>query len=97
MQFQDAKLQEIYEKNRDCMQSLDESQREVCGVLSAYDWCRRVDGEESPRVQEALEALLSAELRPALREWYRRCRDDMNPAALEFRERFSKLAGERFG
>ena len=54
-------------------------------------------GEDSPRATEAVEHLLSPELRPALRQWYQRWGDGMNENALCFRDRLSELAGERFG
>jgi hypothetical protein len=79
------------------MTSLPEEQRLVCALLDAYQWFGLTEGEDSPRVVEAMAHLLSAELRPALRSWYRGCGDDMNPAATEFRQRLSRLAGERFG
>jgi hypothetical protein len=56
-----------------------------------------VEGEQSPKVKEWLETLLSPELRPALHAWYQSSGDDINPYALQFRERLSALAGEKFG
>ncbi len=65
--------------------------------MDAYDWYAQVDGADSTQAHEALELLLSEELRPALRGWYQRWGNDMNPAALEFRQRLSGLAGEKLG
>jgi hypothetical protein len=55
------------------------------------------EGEESPLAAEAIEHLLSTELRPAVRHWYNRQGAGMNENAMRFRERLSGLAGERFG
>jgi hypothetical protein len=74
-----------------------EDEKMVIGLMDAYDWFRLAEGEGSPRVREAIEHLLSPELRPALRGWYRKWGNGMNPAAIEFRERLSKMAGEEFG
>ena len=95
--YADTKLQQHVERTAALMTSLPNEQRPVCGLLDACQWFVLTEGEDSPRVAEAMEHLLSAELRPALRSWYRSCGDDMNPAATEFRERLSELAGERFG
>ena len=69
----------------------------VCGLLDAFQWFILTEGEDSPRVREALEHLLSSEMRPALRRWYQRFGEGINPAAIQFRERLATLAGERFG
>ena len=55
------------------------------------------EGEDSLRAAEALEHLLSPELRPRLRQWYRRWGCNMDSDALSFRDRLSKLAGEELG
>ena len=57
----------------------------ICGLMDAYQFYARIDGPDSVQAGEALELLLSDELRPALRQWYRTCGENMNPAALEFR------------
>lgn len=69
----------------------------VLGLMDAWHWFRLTEGENSPRAAEAIEHLLSPELRPALRQWYKRWGDGMNEHALSFRNRLSGLAGERFG
>lgn len=79
------------------MTSLPEDVRPICGLLDGHDWFSLVGGDDSTQAREALALLLSAELRPALRQWYLRCGSEMNPGALEFRQRLSALAGERFG
>ena len=97
MKFTDPNLQRHVERATGCVTGLPADQQPVCVLLDAYQWFGVTEGQDSPRVAEALEHLLSPELRPALRSWYRRCGDDMNPTATEFREHLSKLAGERFG
>jgi len=78
------------------MTSLPEDLRPVCGLMDGCQYFGLVNGTNSPQRREGMELLLSTELRPALRRWYQRA-DDMNPAAVEFREQLSELAGERFG
>src|SRR5438874_10425044 len=89
--YADAKLQQHVERVVALMTSVPEEQRPVFGLLDAYQWFALTEGEDSPRVAEALKHLLSTGLRPALRSWYRRCGDDMNPAATEFRERLRRV------
>ena len=69
----------------------------VFALLDAWHWFHVIEGDDSPRTREALDLLLSSELRPALRNWYSRFGDDINPAAREFRQRLGELAGEEFG
>jgi hypothetical protein len=98
VKFKDSELERVYHLNFRAMQKLpDEGQRQVCGLLAAFDWFRLIEGEQSARVQEARDLLLTPEMRPALRRWYRRFGDKINPAALELRNQFSELAGEKFG
>ena len=97
MIYADTKLQQHVERAAALMTSLPEEQRPICGLLDAHRWFGLVEGEQSPRAVESLRLLLSPELRPALRQWYQRCGENMNPNALEFRARLSTLAGERFG
>jgi hypothetical protein len=98
MTFRDPKLEDVYRRNFDAAKSVvDVSQRQIIGLLAAYDLLRRMEGEQSSKVTEARELLLSSEMRPALREWYRRFGNEMNPAAIKLREYLSQLAGEKFG
>src|SRR6266571_243335 len=98
MKFNDTEVERVYELNFRAVQDSDgEDQRQICGLFAAFDWFRLIEGEQSPRVREARDLLLSPEMRPALRRWYRRFGNDMNPAAMQLREQFSELAGERFG
>jgi hypothetical protein len=79
------------------VQGCPQDQLPVCALLDAWQWFHHIEGDESPRTREAIEQLLSSELRPGLRSWYRRFGEGMNSAALEFRDRLGRLAGERFG
>ena len=72
-------------------------QRPVMALLDAWYWFELTEGASSPRVAEAIEHLLSAELRPALRQWYQRLGEHVNDNAMHFRNRLSDLAGEKFG
>lgn len=97
MTFRDAELQKRFEQVISTAQNCPTDQLPVHALLDAWHWFSLLDGEESPRSNEAIELLLSPELRPALRNWYRRCGDDMNPFAIEFRDQLGELAGEQFG
>lgn len=97
MTFRDAELQKRFERVLSTAQSCPPEQLPVCALLDAWHWFRLLDGEDSPRSSEAIELLLAPELRPALRDWYRRLGDEMNPYAIEFRDQLGELAGELFG
>jgi hypothetical protein len=97
MTFTDAKLQQHVERVAASATGLPSEQRLVCGLLDAYQFFQLTEGEQSLRVGEAVQKLLSVQLRPALRNWYRSFGDDMNANAIAFRDRLSELAGERFG
>jgi hypothetical protein len=98
VKFKDKELERVYELNFPPVRDSEgEDQRQICGLLAGFDWFRRIEGEKSPPAHEARDILLSPEMRPALRRWYRRFGDNMNPAAIELREQFTQLAGERFG
>jgi hypothetical protein len=96
MTFRDPQLQRHCERTASVVKGCPAEQLPVLGLLDAWYWFRLVEGEESPRVAEAIEHLLSPELRPALRQWYRHG-GDMNEGAVCFRDRLSELAGEKFG
>src|SRR5262249_5854669 len=97
MTFRDSQLQSHYERTVSLVQSCPTEELPICALLDAGHWFHLTEGDTSPRVGEAIEHLLSTELRPALRSWYHRFGETMNPAATEFRDRLSQLAGERFG
>jgi hypothetical protein len=95
--FRDPQLQKHCERAVSLVQGCPPDQIPVCALLDAWHWFHLTEGDASPRAGEAIEHLLSSELRPALRSWYHRFGADMNPAATEFRDRLGQLAGERFG
>jgi hypothetical protein len=97
VKFTDPQLQQRVERNAACIIGVPKEQRPICGLLDAYYSFGLLEGDQSPRVAEAVQLLLSPELRPALRAWYHRFGDDMNANAIAVRERLSELAGERFG
>jgi hypothetical protein len=97
MTFRDQILQRHVERASACITEVPNDQLAICGLLDAEHWFRVSEGEDSPRAAEAVEHLLSVELRPALRRWYQRYGDDMNTNAIGFRDKLSNLAGERFG
>ncbi len=97
MTFRDPKLQQHCERAAAVVKGCPPEQLPVLGLLDAWYWFHLTEGEDSPRAAEAIEHLLSPELRPALRQWYQRFGSDMNENAISFRDRLSGLAGERFG
>jgi len=98
MTFRDPKLQQHYDKVMTIRPGCRPEQLPVLALLDAYYWFALVAGNDSPPATEALENLLSPGLRPALRAWYQGGNaEEMNPNALAFREKLSKLAGENFG
>ncbi len=97
MTFRDAKLQQHCVRAAAVVPGCPPEQLPLLGLMDAWYWFRVTEGEDSPRAAEAIEHLLSEELRPALRQWYQQAGDNMNENAVRFRERLSELAGERFG
>jgi hypothetical protein len=98
VKFKDEQLQKHFERTMALpVGNLPDEQRPIFALMDAYGWFRLTEGQQSPKVLEATELLLSSELRPGLRSWYQRFGDRMNPAALEIREHLGKLAGEKFG
>jgi hypothetical protein len=96
MTVSDPNLKAHIERVGALMTSLPEDQRSVCGALDALSWFSLTEGENSNRATEALALLLSDDLRPPLRRWYQTHGDEMNPAAIQLREKLSSLAGEKF-
>ena len=97
MTFRDQTLQGHVERASVVVTGLPDDQLTVCGLLDSWYWFRVTEGEDSPRAAEAIEHLLSDELRPALRRWYQGHGDDMNENAIDLRDGLSESAGERFG
>ena len=93
--FTDPQLQKCYDRNfAEAAESSGEL-RQVAALIAAHDVFRLMEGPHSPRVHEAIEHILLPTLRPVLRRWYQRADAEMNPAAIEFRDHLSQLAGER--
>ena len=97
MTFRDPKLQQHCERAAAVVKGCPPEQLPVLGLLDAWYWFHLTEGEDSPCAAKAIEHLLSPELRPALRQWYQRFGSDMNEKVISFRDRLSRLAGERFG
>jgi hypothetical protein len=99
MTFQHSDLQQFYERVMALkVGGLTNEERPVFALMDAYGWFRLIDGDQTAKIQEIISHLLSPELRPALRSWYRRHGTaDANTVAKEFCNRLSELAGERFG
>ncbi len=70
MTFRDAELQQHCERAAAAVSGCPHELLPVFGLLDAWHWFRLIEGEDSPRAAEAIEHLLSPELRPALRLWY---------------------------
>lgn len=71
-------------------------ERPVRALVDAYYRFEFEHGEDSQQVREITEAVLSPELRPALRAWYLRMRPKIHGHAVTVRERLGQLAGESF-
>ena len=97
MTIRDERLNERYSRALQQIDGCPPDQIQVCALMHCYSHFARFEGAECKAAREAIEHLLSAELRPALRDWYRGFGDGINPRAREFRELLSELAGERFG
>ena len=69
--------------------------RQVNALIATHDFFQMLEGSHSSRVHETMEALLSPELRPGLRDRYRLFNADLNAADLAFRDQLNVLAGEK--
>ena len=95
MTFQDQMLQQHYDRAFALMSGVSFELRPVCALMDAYVFFKHTDGEQAPRVREAIYHLSEPDLRPALRQWFQiMCADEMNPAATKFRRKMSELIGE---
>ncbi len=93
--FTDPQLQKCYAGNFTEAGGFSDERRQVRALLAVHDLFQMLEGPHSSRVHEVIEHLLLPGLRPELRRWYQRSGADLNPAAIEFREHLSQLAGER--
>ncbi len=95
MDFTDTQLQACFELYHAEARGVSNELREVSALLATHDWFRMLEGPHSPRVQETIERLLSPALRSGLHRWYRHPAAKLGPAAIEFRDQLSRVAGER--
>ena len=95
MNFTDPQLQQCYERNFGEITGFSDEMRQVCALIAAHDFFQMIEGPHSARVHETIDRLLSPELRPGLRDWYRRSGAEVHPTAIEFRDQLSQLSGER--
>ena len=93
--FRDRQLQRHYDQNLGEASDASEDLRQVRALIATHDVFQMFEGPHSARVHEAIEHLLSAEMRPGLRRWYQRPRAETDSATLEFRDQLSRLTGER--
>jgi hypothetical protein len=95
MNFEDHQVRECYERNLSEMAGSTDAVREVSALIATHDFFQMLEGPHSSRVHETMDLLLSLELRPRLREWYRRSNADLNATELVFRSELNVLAGEK--
>ena len=95
MNFSDLQLEECYARNFTSVAGFSDEERKVCALIAVHDFFAMLEGPHSARVHETIDHLLSPKLRSGLRDWYRRCGKELNPAAIDFRERLNQLAGEQ--
>ena len=93
--FRDRQLQRHYDKNLSEASEASEDLRQVRALIAAHDVFQMFEGPHSARVHEAIEHLLSAQMRPKLRQWYQRPGAEIDSATVAFRDLLSQLAGER--
>jgi hypothetical protein len=97
MTFKHSDVRQRYERVMALeIRGLPDGERPVFALMDAYDFFRLIGDDRTTKIEEIISHLLSSELRPALRSWYHRAGDKMNPAAIEFRDHLSQLAGEKF-
>jgi hypothetical protein len=95
MTFQDSTLQQHYERVFTLSSGIPIEMRPVCALMDAYGFFKQTDGEQAPRVREALYHLTEPDLRPALRQWFRLISaNDTNTTAMRFRQKLSEIIGE---
>ena len=95
MTFYDQLLQKCYDAHFDKIGNSLGDLGPVYALIATHNWFAMLEGNHSTRVHEIIDCLVSAPMRPALRQWYGRSGIQMDPAAIEFRNLLSRLAGER--
>ncbi len=93
--FRDRQLQRHYDQSLNEASDASEDLRQVRALIATHDVFQMFEGPHSARVHEAIEHLLSAEMRPGLRRWYQRPGAETDSVTLEFRDQLSQLTGER--
>ena len=95
MNFKDIQLQKCYDSSFGEASDASEDLRQVRALIATHQVFLMFEGPHSSRVHETIEHLLLPSLRPGLRRWYQRADAETNPAAVEFRDHLSQLAGEK--
>jgi hypothetical protein len=95
MNFSEQKLTDCYESHLATAGAFPAEVREVSALIGVHDVFRMIEGPHSPGVHETIQHLLSPALRAGLRRWFHHFGDDLDRAAIEFRNHLSQLAGER--
>ena len=94
MNFEDHQLRECYERNLSEMAASTDAALEVSALIATHDFFQMLEGPHSSRVHETMDLLLSLELRPRLRDWYRRHGNDINQGARDWRDKISNWLGK---
>ena len=94
MKFTDIQLQQCYERNFVQITGLSNGLRQICALISVYDFFKMLEGAHSERVHETIELITSPQLRPALRQWYERG-ELLTVAEISLRDQLSQLTGEQ--
>jgi hypothetical protein len=97
MTIQEPRLKQRYDRTLSVLADCRPEKASICALLGAWQWFSLTDGEASDEAREAVRLLISDELRVALRNWYGEFGNEMNPHALEMREKLSAMIGEKLG
>ena len=95
MNFRDAQLQKCYDGQLVEAGETSDGLCRVHALIATHNMFQRLEGDHLARVHETVECLLSAELRPELRRWYRRPEVGADRATVEFRDQLSGMVGEQ--
>jgi hypothetical protein len=102
VKFQDPEIQKVFDGTLDELRALkvltrglSDEDLQVVALMSVYCTFRLIDHGESARMREITDHLLSLELRPALKSYYRRRSECDTTSFIDFRDRLSDLAGEK--
>jgi hypothetical protein len=96
MTFSDPKVQAHYDSAVTVECDCPAEERPVRALIDAYYRFEFDHGEDSSQVKELTVAVLSQELRPALRSWYQRMRPKIHGHAIIVRDGLGQMAGESF-